>query len=396
MFNNSFFKKVPAFVLLLPVMLLLLASCAKSPEAASQGETQPPYEAAEPSYARAQAFYSAGQADMAEQECLALLLKEPDRTDVLCLLADIVRQRDSSAALEAVLDRLFAGGVTAKNLPYLEYYEFIDAGAITWYDPVVEQKVREYLGIPDGQPVYQCQLDDIVDITIYADEWHIFTSDADESTRTASYSGAALPGLGGVTSLRDFANFKNLEYLGVSYNAVSSVDARLYRLRSLTELSFRGNYITDISTLGRMLKLEYIDISDNPVSDLSPLTALSHLNNLDISYCPVRDPAPVGALGALSELYCVQCCLTDVAFAAQLTSLEVLDLGGNDITDLSPLAGLGALRTLRLDGNERLSDLSPILNSGVEELWLSGTAVDGDSPLPPLAGPESIASGRSY
>ncbi len=396
LFTGRFPKRLMACALAL-LTAFTLAACAKKPEPDAQQADLPAWEAGELSYARARELYNEGEYGEAERECLALLLQTPDDADTLRQLADIERDLGNSAQLEAVLDRLFASGAAEENLPYLEYYESVDAGEVTWHDPVVEQKVREYLGMPDGSPIYRSDLENIVDITIYADEWHFFTAETEQRKRTADYAGAQIAGLGGITSLRDFANFKNLEYLGVFYNSVSTIDPRLCRLQKLTGLCLGDNYITNVSALAGMPGLEELDVSYNPISDLSPLAGLSRLQSLSVSGCPARDLAPLGALGTLTGLRCSECCLSDASFAAPLTALEQLDLGGNDITDLSPLAGLTALTVLKLDGNKSLSDLSPLSGcTALEALWLRDTAADGYTAGLSLVNAETFANGRSY
>lgn len=83
------------------------------------------------------------------------------------------------------------------------------------------------------------------------------------------------------------------------------------QLKSLKEMVFTGNVVSDISPLYKLDLLQYLDVSCNPVSDLKGIEKLPSLKTLNISYTSIADISPLLSCGALETVY-VSCNMDDL------------------------------------------------------------------------------------
>jgi internalin A len=114
-------------------------------------------------------------------------------------------------------------------------------------------------------------------------------------------------------------------------------------LQSLEQLMAREQDIVDLSGIGRLSNLSFLDVGNNKIQDISPLDSLSQLRFLNLENNQVKD---------LSTL-------------AALPQLQILIIDGNQVQDLSPLLELRELTNLELSGNpldeESLNGHIPLL-----------------------------------
>ena len=131
---------------------------------------------------------------------------------------------------------------------------------------------------------------------------------------------------------------------------------------NLKELHLGRNFITDISPLKNLTKLEYLDLGLNrTISDISPLRDLISLTHLSLRFNQVSDLSPLKNLTNLIDLDLFENQISDVSLLMHLAdSLMFLELGYNDLTtDISSLSNLTKLTFLSLRYNQ-ISDLSPL------------------------------------
>jgi len=110
----------------------------------------------------------------------------------------------------------------------------------------------------------------------------------------------------------------------------------------ITELSFRGDALSDLTPLAALNALQSLDLNSTQVSDLTPLAALNALQFLDLNSTQVSDLTPLAALNALQSL----------------------NLNFTQVSDLTPLAALNALQSLSLH-NTQVSDVSMLRQTGL-------------------------------
>ena len=167
-----------------------------------------------------------------------------------------------------------------------------------------------------------------------------------------------------ITDLSPLAELTNLQDLTFVGDYISDITA-LAGLESLTWIHFSGrNYTIDITPLSSLTNLEVLQFVNGQVTDIAPLEGLVNLFSLDLSWNYISDLTPLAGLTNLETLILRDNQITDVAALAGLadlgrSNLRTLSLSNNQISDLTPLEGLVSLEQLWLDGNP-ITDFSPV------------------------------------
>ena len=176
------------------------------------------------------------------------------------------------------------------------------------------------------------------------------------------------------------------------------------KLRRLTKLSITDSTVIDISPLGFLHNLEWIQLSGTQVRNTWPLVALSNINRLDLQSTPVSDIRPLTRLNNLKTLNLALTKVRDTRLMANLNNLENLDLEFTYVTEIGPLSSLSKLKTLNL-ANTQVTNIGPLASLyKLEKLDLENTEVSYDqirwlkeklpncsirNPVPPLPTPGS-------
>lgn len=172
-----------------------------------------------------------------------------------------------------------------------------------------------------------------------------------------------LTGLAAQAAVVNFAD-PNLEavvreaLIGLGVDPGAEIDDSELVGVGFTTLHAGSKDITDLSGLEHATDLENVDLSDNVnIIDITPLGALTRILFLDLTENQVADISPL----------------------ASLTALQDLRLYDNQVSDLSPLSGLAALNYVILDFNN-ISDIAPLtLMSGLTYVSLTANPLSQQS-----------------
>jgi internalin A len=129
------------------------------------------------------------------------------------------------------------------------------------------------------------------------------------------------------------------------------------KLTELEYLNLQGNDISDLTPLAGLTKLKKLVLWDNDISNIYPLVGLTNLTYLDIDSNSVSDLSPLASLTNLTQLWCSgnrPSSLQPLASLKRLTNLGLKNDGLSD-SDLDVLKKLTSLVDLRLDGNSNLT-----------------------------------------
>ena len=125
----------------------------------------------------------------------------------------------------------------------------------------------------------------------------------------------------------------------------------------------------DLSILKYCKNLQALDIGHNRVTDLSFLYDLPHLKVLIVACnLELNDITPIGSLKELEYLELFKNDVHDISCLANCKNLVDLNLCFNRISDLSPLEGLNHLRRLWLFNSNNYSDEYPVSAAAVRAL----------------------------
>lgn len=189
---------------------------------------------------------------------------------------------------------------------------------IDFQDPVLEQKVREALGIPEGDITF-LQTKDITDLQL-GNPW-----------------AETIPEEIKIKEIGALKCFPNLFNLSLNFNGVSQLDV-LRAMPNLGMLDLNGNPVQNIQAIASCTKLSWLNLSGCLMEDLSALAGLSELESLLLSYSPcIKDLEPLAALTSLKELR-LENVLLDLTPVSGLTNLKTLYIAQDENLDLSPLA----------------------------------------------------------
>ncbi|MBQ1821541.1 MAG: leucine-rich repeat domain-containing protein [Clostridia bacterium] len=170
-----------------------------------------------------------------------------------------------------------------------------------------------------------------------------------------------------LTDISDIAQFRNLKWLflgsfrddyGEHRNYISDISA-LSGLTKLEVLILSGNQISDISAVSGLTKLEKLYLGNNQISDITSLSGLTNLTYLSLSDNQISDITALSGLTKLEWLYLYDNQISDITALSGLTNLTHLDLDGNQISDITSLSGLTYLIYLSLSGNQ-ISDITSL------------------------------------
>ena len=166
------------------------------------------------------------------------------------------------------------------------------------------------------------------------------------------------------------SNLTNLTRLNLSINRISSLED-LSGLTNLMHLLFERNQVEDINPLINMTKLEHLNANYNRISDISPIVNMKKMSDIRLSGNKIQDISPISMLKNVTIVYLDENGLSDISPLSELSGLTVLRLSGNNITDISALSHTINQGSLFLDKN-KISDISPLEDaSGLGYLYLS-------------------------
>ena len=191
---------------------------------------------------------------------------------------------------------------------------------VVFTDAVLEAKVREAMGKPEG------------DITLAEAE---AVTELDLSIEP----GTSLPRIKDISSLQYFKNLTVLKLAWSFNNNEAEVDiSPLAGLTKLVALYMNSDGITDISALAGMANMLDLQIWGNKITDISALSGMTMLQDLWLQGNQITD---INVLSGMT------------------TGLCRLYLDGNQIADVTPLTGLTKLTSLKIAGNP-VEDYSPL------------------------------------
>lgn len=263
--------------------------------------------------------------------------------------------------------------------------------AVELTDPVLENHLRQLLGLADHEVLLTSHLWDITELTLPEDTLDI--SDLSYLTglqkltihgctlsdlsvlsslnhltqldiRDLQLSSRDLSTIGGMPNLThltlsrcglstaaDLSNLRNLTYLCLSGNTIRDITPLSF-MSELHELDLSGNAITSLNAISALQKLTRLYLADNSISSLIPLSSCTGLVMLDVSGNSLTGLTGIEGMKQLTYLYAARNQLTDISLLTANTVLMELDVSENSLTDISVLSQLIHLQGLNFSYNE--------------------------------------------
>ncbi|PKL14116.1 MAG: hypothetical protein CVV52_03175 [Spirochaetae bacterium HGW-Spirochaetae-8] len=239
------------------------------------------------------------------------------------------------------------GNVLSSASAFLWVYE-ADLGYFD--DEMLQAAVRTALGKPEG----------------------MITIEELESITMLEAKGYGIHSLGGLERLI------NLEYLDIGPDDHGAPDSE-----DLAEWTF--NYVTDLSPLAPLVKINTLYLDCNGFSDISALANLPELVTLSMNANQVVDLTALSSCPKIDTLEMAKNQIENLDPIAGLTNLMGLNFDKNEVSDISALAGLTNLVWLNFNYND-VTDISALANLvAMQSLWFGENLVVDISPLVNLA-----------
>ena len=199
-------------------------------------------------------------------------------------------------------------GRTGDVALYQKYIAIAGERPIVWTDSTVEQMIRTYIGVAEGD-ITPNDLESVTSL--------VFTD----------VSGA---------SCIDLLNFKNLSQISLKDANFTDMNTIFPLLAKLDTLDFESASLGEIpEVVANIPGLTSLTITNSGISNLAPLSTLTNLTYLDLSNNQISDLTPLSLL----------------------SNLTTLALNNNLIVDVEPLTTLTALRSLSIYGNDDIENM---------------------------------------
>lgn len=153
---------------------------------------------------------------------------------------------------------------------------------------------------------------------------------------------------------------KKLEELDLSFTNIGDLRP-IQELKYLRILYLHESQIKDLTPLQNLEYLEILYLVENQIQDLTPLQNLKNLQEIDLSYNLVSDLTPLQGLPKLHILDLSENAILEIASLKNLPALEILDLTNNGVQEVEPLSKLQSLQELYISSNQ-IQDFTALQN----------------------------------
>lgn len=249
----------------------------------------------------------------------------------------------------------------------------------------------------------EIQYKDVWSVTLFKNGYHeaydkYYSVDEDKRDGLISpYEFTYNDKLDNFTGYQDLINFKNVrdisfnsEYSVIEINPISFIA----HMRSLESLSIYNFVVPSLNVVSNFTNLKKISVGLNLrqvgddqkieyITDISPLSYLKKLESISLTGAYFEDFTPLSKLNKLTSLSVSMGGLSDISSISELKSLEYVNLYYNGISDVTPLTKLPKLKNIILDYNY-ITDVSPFASLNpevVEYVSLDMNSIDDVTPL---------------
>lgn len=160
-----------------------------------------------------------------------------------------------------------------------------------------------------------------------------------------------------ITDLTPLANLNKLEYLDLDQSRELTDVRPLSNLTMLKYLDLYSTNISDISSLSKLVNLEYLNLYLTELSDVSVISNFKKLKEFKITGLKNGDVTALKDVKDLEVLFAPFCEIKDISSLANLANLKVLYLMSNKIENISALSNKPDLYSLYL-GDNNIEDIS--------------------------------------
>ncbi|CAL6078895.1 leucine-rich_repeat domain-containing protein [Hexamita inflata] len=154
-----------------------------------------------------------------------------------------------------------------------------------------------------------------------------------------------------IENINGLENMKSVVELSLRGNRISEIGV-LSRMNQLQKLDIAQNSLESIRGIEQLVSLTDVDLSENYLSEISSLMSIKKLKSVNLSKNKITLAEDLELLTNLITLNVSYNNLKSIHFVKQMKNLIHLDASFNQITDIDVIKNLVELVDLRLDGNK--------------------------------------------
>lgn len=153
-----------------------------------------------------------------------------------------------------------------------------------------------------------------------------------------------------IRDISPLVNCRNLEVISLAYNHLTDISV-LSGLPNLREVGLQGNRISDIEGLRNLNRLEAVNLNSNQITDLSPLEGLKGLTALGAADNQIEDITPLKGMTKMYNLSLDANMISDISALSNMKEMQYLGLSRNLIEDYAPIMEMEKLYSLSVEEN---------------------------------------------
>ncbi len=248
---------------------------------------------------------------------------------------------------------------------------WIDGQGVRFKNALLEQAVRQELGLTAVEPIPRTRLSEVTSIIICRNEtfteWFLHA----DAHRSPKYNN--VPDVrGNITDLSELSLLPNLRTLVLDYQQIE--DISILKELPLRQLSLCGNHISDISALAKCTGLTALHLQENPIENADALGSLASLGELFIDDTRIDDTTCFSGL-PLETLSMRSVPLADFEPLCQLKWLKALIVEAATPDQLEAIHSLSSLQYLKMSSAApvNMTQLANLVN--LERLDLAGSNI---------------------
>ena len=222
---------------------------------------------------------------------------------------------------------------------------------VKFQEPLIEEAVRLSLGKEADEAIFEEDLSNVTELYIFGDQ-AVGNSEAYAAEQARMTANENKPINGGIRSLNDLAQLKNLRIVHIALQDITDLSA-LSGLAALEVIDLNHNPIESVAPLASVLSLRDLSVFDSRVSDFSPLSACRLLENIDAGYSRITSIEAFAGITSLQQLIVRKTTLDSLQGIESFAGLERVGISSIQDHDLTPLALLPRLEEVYLDEDLR-------------------------------------------
>ncbi|CAL6070678.1 Conserved_hypothetical protein [Hexamita inflata] len=224
-----------------------------------------------------------------------------------------------------------------------------------YYDPIIlkyaPQVINNTLVIHNDQELRSVQFTDLMNIeTLFVFECYNLNFE-----RVPTKIKKLAVNMCYIENINGLENMKSVVELSLRGNRISEIGV-LSRMNQLQKLDMAQNNLESIRGIEQLINLIEIDLSENYLSEISSLMSMKQLKSVNLSKNKITSTQQLAEdLELLTNLITLNLSnnnLKSINFVKYMNKLIHLDASFNQITDIDVIKNLVKLVDLRLDGNK--------------------------------------------